>query len=184
MGVCAERQDVVEVVQELKSFNYPLERIVILAKEGDSKKPIGGVEVCDREDIPEDGNHSDHHNIRDAIAGAAAGGVFGGAAGLLAGLTVMAIPGLGQIAFFGAEATLFASSLSSGVVGLAAGSFVGALVSMGIPRQKAQIYDEEVKKGKYLLLIRGSKYDTMRAESILGRMSDSNAEWSFYEDVN
>ncbi|MEC4803930.1 MAG: hypothetical protein SAJ12_16815 [Jaaginema sp. PMC 1079.18] len=182
IGVFAERQDVAVALQELKSFNYPLRRVLVLAKEGDSKKPIAGVKVCDRDDIPEDGDLADHHNIRDAIAGAVAGSVFGSAAGLLAGLTVMAIPGLGQTAFFGIGASVVAGSVSSSLVGFAAGGFVGALVSMGIPRHKAKIYEEEIQKGKYLLLIRGSKYDTIRAESILGRM-ETPATWSFYEDA-
>lgn len=183
VGVFEQRQDVAAVIRELRDYNYPLDRVLVLAKEGDEKKPIAGVEVCDRDDIPDDANRSGRHNIKDAATGAIAGGAFGGVAGLLAGLTSLAIPGIGQVAFLGTEATVLASGLSTGAFGAAAGGFVGALVSLGIPQKQAEVYNEDIKQGKYLLLIRGSKYDTMRAESVLQRMDNAGNNWTLYKDA-
>ncbi|MFP4008646.1 MAG: hypothetical protein ACLFV6_11680 [Spirulinaceae cyanobacterium] len=183
VGVFEQRQDVAAVIQELRNYNYPLDRVMVLAKEGDEKKPIAGMDVCDRDDIPKDANLSGQHNLKDAATSAIAGGAFGGVAGLLAGLTSLAIPGIGPVAFFGAEATALASSLSTGALGVAAGGFVGALASLGIPRKQAKVYNEDIKQGKYLLLICGRQYDTMRAESILKRMDRSGTNWSLYEDA-
>jgi uncharacterized membrane protein len=183
VGVFEQRQDVAAVIQELRDYNYPLDRVMVLAKEGDEKKPIAGVDVCDRDDIPNDANRSGQHNLKDAATSALAGGAFGGVAGLLVGLTTLAIPGIGPVAFLGTEATALASSLSTGAFGAAAGGFVGALASLGIPQKQAEVYNEDIKQGKYLLLIRGSKYDTMRAESVLQRLNRSGTNWSLYEDA-
>jgi hypothetical protein len=182
IGIFENRQDVFIAIKELRAYNYPLDRVLIVTKDDRDESSIAGIEVCDREEISDRADGIRDLNLKDAATGAVAGGAFGGVAGLLIGLTTLAIPGVGPVTILGTQATALASTLSSGAIGAAAGGFVGSLVSLGIPQKNAEIYNEQIKQGKYLLLIQGSKYDIIRAESMLGRIGIKDWQWSTYEN--
>lgn len=82
-------------------------------------------------------------------AGAAAGGILGG---LLAGLAVVGtitIPGIGLLA-----AGPIIAVLSGVGAGAAVGGLAGALTSAGIASADARRYEDEVKKGNIVLVVR------------------------------
>ena len=79
-------------------------------------------------------------------AGAAVGGVVGTIVGVLAAAGTLAIPGVGVI---------LAGPVVAGLAGLgaggAAGGLIGALVGMGIPEDRAKLYEADIKNGGIVL---------------------------------
>lgn len=93
--------------------------------------------------------------------GAAAGGV----AGLLLGLAAVAIPGVGPIIAAGP----IAAALAGAGVGVATGGMLGALVDMGVPGHEAKYYEEAVRGGGTLVIVRSEGEKAEDAQSILDR---------------
>lgn len=78
--------------------------------------------------------------------GAAVGGVVGTIVGVLAAAGTLAIPGIGIV---------LAGPVVAGLAGLgaggAAGGLIGALVGMGIPEDRAKMYESDIKNGGIVL---------------------------------
>jgi uncharacterized membrane protein len=85
-----------------------------------------------------------------AVAGAGGGAVLGGLAGVLLGLGALAIPGVGPIVAAGP----LAAGLTGAGVGAATGGLVGALVSVGVSEDDARHYEEGVRAGGALVIVR------------------------------
>lgn len=80
-----------------------------------------------------------------AAEGAGAGAVAGGGLGaLLAGLAAagIAVPGLPIIAMGTLAAALTGAATGGGI-----GAIIGALIGHGIPKERAEFYDEGVRRG-------------------------------------
>lgn len=84
-----------------------------------------------------------------AVAGAAAG-VGGGALWAL-GIAAGILPAIGPVIAGGLLAAIAASAAAAG----GAGAVVGALVGLGITNEEAAYYDEEFRKGRTILVVRG-----------------------------
>ena len=95
--------------------------------------------------------------------GMAIGNLTGAVSGLLLGTGLVALPGVGQLAL----ASTIAFVLLSGGVCTAAGGLVGAMVGLSLTEKQAQAYDQEIARGKVLLLIEGTVLDLDRARSLL-----------------
>lgn len=84
-----------------------------------------------------------------AMGGALGGTVVGSLAAVVALATTITIPGLGLI---------IAGPLAAGLVGAGAGSIaggiVGALIGAGIPEEHARIYENGIKKGGVVILVK------------------------------
>ncbi len=157
VGVFSHRRDVEHALHELKKVGFDMNRVSVITQDGD-KDDISGAEVRDRV-----GDKSDEG----AKVGAATGGALGGLTGLLVGLGTLAIPGIGPIMLAGAAATTLATTLAGAGIGAVAGSLLGALVGLGIPEERARVYDERVKRGHYLVILDGTDTEIARAEAIL-----------------
>ncbi|MCT7984247.1 general stress protein [Laspinema sp. A4] len=113
-----------------------------------------------------------------AATGAVAGGTVGGFIGLLQALVALSIPGIGPVLAGGTVATILLNTLAGGAIGAATGGLVGALAGLGIPEERAVIYNDRLSQGHYLLIVEGSVYEIERAEEILtGR---GIQEWGIY----
>jgi hypothetical protein len=75
------------------------------------------------------------------------GGVVGGVAGAVAALV---IPGIGPAVAVG----WLAVALGGAALGGVAGSFLGAFTNIGVPRQKAHYYEQELKTGHILISVK------------------------------
>ncbi|BBD67568.1 multi-sensor signal transduction histidine kinase [Nostoc commune NIES-4072] len=157
VGVFSHRRDVEHALHELKKVGFDMNRVSVITQDGD-RDDISGAEVSDRV-----GDKSDDG----ARVGAATGGALGGLTGLLVGLGTLAIPGIGPIMLAGAAATTLATTLAGAGIGAVAGSLLGALVGLGIPEERARVYDERVRRGHYLVIIDGTDTEIARAEAIL-----------------
>ncbi len=114
-----------------------------------------------------------------AATGAVAGGTVGGFIGLLQALAALSIPGIGPVLVGGTVATILMNTLAGGAIGAAAGGLVGALAGLGIPEERAKIYNDRLSQGHYLLIVEGSVHEIEQAEEILtGR---GIQEWGIYQ---
>jgi hypothetical protein len=160
VGVFSNRRDVEAALGELRDSGFSMDRVSVIAQNADRDEQIAGADVRDQV-----GNKSDEG----AAIGAVSGGTIGGIAGLLIGLGTLAIPGIGPIMLAGATATALATTLAGAGIGAVAGSLVGALVGLGIPEERARVYNERVGRGHYLVIIDGTDEEIARAEAILRR---------------
>ncbi|MEH2316108.1 general stress protein [Nostoc sp.] len=157
VGVFSNRRDAENALHELKKVGFDMNRVSVITQDGD-KDDIAGAEVRDRV-----GDKSDEG----AKVGAVTGTALGGLTGLLVGLGTLAIPGIGPIMLAGAAATTLATTLTGAGIGAVAGSLLGALVGLGIPEERARVYDERVRRGHYLVILDGTDTEIARAQAIL-----------------
>lgn len=156
VGVFKRQEDVEHVIHALKDDGYDMNRVSLLARN------VSDVEGAD-ELNEEHGNEA----REGAGIGATTGTVLGGVTGFLIGVGLLAIPGVGPVLAAGAEIGALGSTLAGAGIGAAAGGIVGALVGLGIPEERAKVYENRVKAGDYLLIVSGNDNETRRAESIL-----------------
>ncbi|MEH1846776.1 MAG: histidine kinase [Nostoc sp.] len=157
VGVFSNRRDVEHALHELKNTGFDMDKVSVITQDGD-KDDIAGADVRDRV-----GDKSDEG----AKVGAVTGTALGGLTGLLVGLGTLAIPGIGPIMLAGAAATTLATTLTGAGIGAVAGSLLGALIGLGIPEERARVYDERVRRGHYLVILDGTDAEILRAEAIL-----------------
>ena len=154
-GLFYSRDEAEAAVRALRDANYDMDRVSVIARDADQ---IGGHDTTEKV-----GNKADDG----AAAGALTGGTLGGITGLLVGLGALAIPGIGPILLAGAEATAIATTLAGAGIGAAAGGLIGALIGLGIPEEKARVYNDRVKGGSFLVIVNGTAAEIARAKGIM-----------------
>ncbi len=172
VGVFSNRRDVEHALHELKNVGFDMNRVSVITRDGE-RDDIAGAEVRDRV-----GDKSDEG----AAVGAVSGGALGGLTGLLVGLGTLAIPGIGPIMLAGAAATTLATTIAGAGIGAVAGSLLGALIGLGIPEERARVYDERVKRGQYLVILDGTDAEIAAAEAILRQRGIE--EFGIYDHPN
>jgi hypothetical protein len=158
VGVFANRRDAEAALHELKKSGFDMNRVSVVVQDADGDKNIAGAEVRERV-----GDKSDEG----ATVGAVSGGTLGGLTGLLVGLGTLAIPGIGPIMLAGATATALATTLAGAGIGALAGSLLGGLIGLGIPEERARVYNDRVQRGQYLVILDGTDAEIAEAEKIL-----------------
>lgn len=87
------------------------------------------------------------------------GGAIGGVAGLVLGAGALAIPGIGPIIALG--------PLAAALGGAATGGIAGALFDYGIPREQSDFYENKIKEGNTVIIIKAAEDKTDSIASIL-----------------
>lgn len=169
VGVFRTRAAAERAIDDIKAAGIDMERVSVVAKDADE---VSGVETGLDRDKENVGNHADDG----ATTGALTGGAIGGIGGLLVGLGALAIPGIGPILLAGAEATAIATTLAGGAIGAAAGGLLGALIGLGIPEERARVYNDRVVAGHYLVMVNSRGGDVDRAEIILRKHNAEEVE--------
>lgn len=169
IGVFETRSAAEEALHELKRSGFDMDNVSVIAR--DSQGAVADVDVREKAV----GNKADEG----AATGAAAGGALGTIGGLLVGLGTLAIPGIGPILLAGAGATALATTLAGTAIGAAAGGLVGGLIGLGIPEERARVYNARISRGDYLVMVTGTEASVSMAERILhGR---GIQEWNIYD---
>lgn len=156
VGVFKTREQIEKALQAFKDANYDMNRVSLIAKNLDNVQ--GAEEIIDSEK----GNEASEG----AGIGAVTGTIFGGVTGLLIGLGTLAIPGIGPVLLAG-ELSALATTAAGAGLGALTGGLVGALTGMGIPEEKAKVYEKSVKAGEYLLMVSGTQAQLDQAQSIM-----------------
>ncbi len=115
-------------------------------------------------------------------AGAAGGAATGVVVGALAGLVVASgvLPGLGAIFVAGPLAAALgltgaaATTISGAATGAVAGGLIGVLTGVGVAREDAETYDEHVRAGDILVVVKVS--NEIEAESAKEIFKNHSAE--------
>lgn len=173
VGVFSNRQDAEIALRELRDSNFPMDRVSVITQDSNKRDNIAGAgaDVRDRTE----GNKADEG----ATTGAITGGAVGSLTGLLVGLGTLAIPGIGPIMLAGAAATAIATTLAGGAIGAVTGGLLGALIGLGIPEERARVYNDRISRGHYLIVVEGTDKEISHAQAILSHRGIE--EWGVYD---
>lgn len=158
VGVFTHRRDAEHALHELRDSGFSMDRVSVVVRDADRHDNIAGAQV---------GEHVGNKADDGATVGILSGGALGGLTGLFVGLGTLAIPGIGPIMLAGATATTLATTLAGAGIGAAAGGLLGGLIGLGIPEERARVYNERVERGHYLVIVDGTDADIARAHAIL-----------------
>lgn len=157
VGVFDNPDSARDAIGALKDAGFNAEDIGILMKDKDRARDMAD----------ETGSHAG----QGAVTGAIGGGLLGGLAGWLVGIGSLAIPGVGPFIAAGA----IGSAVAGAGIGAGVGAIGGALVGMGIPKEEAEWYEGEVRKGRTLVTVRADgRYS--EAHSILSNFGAYDIE--------
>lgn len=138
VGVFEEKEQAEKAVRQLQEEGYTEQEISIVAK-GDQQQ--GGRMGADMSE------------------GVAWGGALGGIVGLMAGVGALAIPGLGPL--------VAAGPLAATLSGAATGGLAGGLLDMGIPEDRGNVYENEVRQGRILCTVEVEDGEEEQVEDLL-----------------
>ena len=164
VGLFDSRSEAHSTVQQLVNSGFDREDISLVSQDTDRESNEGkthpGISGSDLS-VPKD-------DTSGALKGAGIGAALGGIGGLLAGIAGLAIPVIGPIVAAGPIAAALTAALGGAGVGAATGGLIGALTDMGVPEHEAKHYQDQVGRGKTLVIVRASDDDSaQRAADIL-----------------
>jgi len=81
------------------------------------------------------------------------GSLFGSTLALLTGVGVLFIPFVGAVAAAGPLGAALLGAASGAILGSAGGGLASALVALGLPEDKAAVYQTRVEAGEFLLVV-------------------------------
>jgi hypothetical protein len=148
VGTFSSRDSAQSCIDELKSEGFTSSNVSIVSRD-DSSGGGGG-------------------NADSGMGGATTGGLIGGAAGLLAGVGALAVPGIGPL--------LAAGPIAATLTGAVGGGLLGGLIDMGIPEDRSEYYEGQVKGGKVLAMVEASSARVDKAAQIMRRHGASDVE--------
>ena len=96
------------------------------------------------------------------------GAFWGGLAGMLFGSALMFVPVVGHVIILGPLAATLFGGLQGAVLAGGTGALVGALTSIGIPKDSVLRYETALKADKFLVVVHGDAQDIRRAHEVLG----------------
>lgn len=143
LGVFKSRDKAEEAVKEIRERGFRDSEINLIAKDDKSGQGKGRGTTMSA----------------DVSRGSAAGTVIGGAAGLLASAGALAIPGIGPI--------VAAGPIAAALSGAVTGGIAGGLIDWGIPEERGRHFEEKVKEGGVLAIIKTGDDKASSAEDIL-----------------
>ena len=150
VGLLDSRSEAHSTVQQLVNSGFDREDISLVSQDTDRESNEGkthpGISGSDLS-IPKDDSSG-------ALKGAGIGAALGGIGGLLAGIAGLAIPVIGPIVAAGPIAAALTAALGGAGVGAATGGLIGALTDMGVPEDEAKRYQDQVGRGKTLVIVR------------------------------
>jgi cation transport regulator ChaB len=139
-AVFKEQEQLDNVVRRLIDRGVSQDHISVMGKNFQSKTRIAG--FISKRDVIFGGLRS----------GAIFGSLFGSFLGLLTGVGVLVIPFIGTVVAGGPLGALLLGAASGAIAGSAGAGLVSALAALGMPEDKATIYQTRVEAGEFLLM--------------------------------
>jgi uncharacterized membrane protein len=147
IGIFQSKREAEQAVNQLRSQGFSNQEINIVSKQDQNQTEYAEDDISD---------------------GALTGGTLGGIGGLLLGAGALAIPGLGPIVAAGP----IAAALSGAVMG----GIAGGLIDWGIPEEVSRRYENSVRQGGILAVIRTSDSSVNQAAAILRQNGAKDVE--------
>ncbi len=147
IGIFSSKREAEQAVGQLRSQGFSDQEINIVSKQDQKQTEYAEDDITD---------------------GALTGGTIGGIGGLLLGAGALAIPGIGPIVAVGP----IAAALSGAVMG----GIAGGLIDWGIPEEVSRRYENSVRQGGILAVIRTTDSSVNQAASILRQNGAKDVE--------
>jgi len=139
-AVFKEQQQVDDAVRRLLDRGVPRDHISVMGRNFQSETRIAGF-ITKRDVI-----------LGGLRTGAIFGSLFGSFLSLLTGVGVLFIPFVGPIVAAGPISALLLGAASGAIAGSAGAGLVSVLTTLGMPEDKATIYQTRLQAGEFLLL--------------------------------
>lgn len=138
--VFKEQKQVDDAIRRLLDRGVPRDHISVMGRNFQSETRIAGF-ITKRDVI-----------LGGLRTGAIFGSLFGSFLSLLTGVGVLFIPFVGQIVAAGPISALLLGAASGAIAGSAGAGLVSVLTTLGMPEDKATIYQTRLQAGEFLLL--------------------------------
>jgi hypothetical protein len=155
-GVFSQRNEAEYALAALRDANFPMKKVSIVTR--DCQRDLAGIETQ---------SSTSHPTDEEAVAGAVTGTILGGITGLIVGLGTLAFPGVGSVLLAGEIISTIGATAAGAGIGAGTGGLLGALLALGMPEEKAQVYSDRISKGDYLVVVDGTEDEILRADYIL-----------------
>jgi cation transport regulator ChaB len=139
-SVFKEQKQVDDVIRRLLDRGVPRDHISVLGRNFQSETRIAG--FITKKDVILGGLRK----------GAIFGSLFGSFLSLLTGVGVLFIPFVGPIVAAGPLSAVLLGAASGAIAGSAGAGLVSALTALGMPEDKATIYQTRLQAGEFLLM--------------------------------
>jgi len=140
-AVLKEEQQVDNVVRRLIDRGVPQDHISLMGQNFESQTRIAG--FISKKDVILGGLRT----------GAVFGSLFGSLLSLFTGMGVLFIPFIGSVVAAGPITSVLLGAASGALAGSAGAGLASALGTLGMPKEKAAIYETRVKAGEFLLMV-------------------------------
>ncbi len=140
-----------EAVKRLQHAGFDMKRISIVAKDYETEEHVVGYL-----------NAGDRAKIFGKF-----GAVWGALVGVLFGSALLFVPVVGHIVVLGPLAATLVEGVAGAAVVGGTSALVGALSSLGIPRNSVLRYETALKANRFLLVVHGTADEIERARELL-----------------
>lgn len=140
-AVLKEEQQVDQVVRRLIDRGVPQDHISLMGQNFESKTRIAG--FISKKDVILGGLRT----------GAVFGSLFGSLLSLFTGMGVLFIPFIGSVVAAGPITSVLLGAASGAIAGSAGAGLASALATLGMPQEKAAVYETRLKAGEFLLMV-------------------------------
>jgi len=165
VGVFEQTADAERAVADLIASGIAREKISLVTPQQQEHVHIPGANV---------------EHVEDMAIGAVGGGLLGGMLGALVGMVAIAIPGIGPVIAAGPLAAALGGAAGATMVlgagaGAVGGGILGALTWAGITHEEALVYEDLIRRGGTLVMVRADGAERERATAILHRDGAADA---------
>ncbi|MDX2211747.1 MAG: ChaB family protein [Oculatellaceae cyanobacterium bins.114] len=149
------REQVDSVIRRLLDQGISRDHISVIGKNFHSETRISG--FLTRKDL--------------ILGGLRQGGIFGSLAGsvlgLLTGVGVLFIPFVGTVVAAGPIGAVLLGAATGAIAGAAGAGLVSAFVALGLPEDKATLYQTHVEAGHFLIMVETSSSRVQEVQTLL-----------------
>lgn len=140
-AIFKEQEQIDKVIRRLLDRNISRDDISVVGKNFHSETKIAG--FITKKDVILGGLKQ----------GAIFGSIFGSALALLTGVGVLFVPFIGTVVAAGPLGAALLGAASGAIAGSAGAGLVSAFVALGIPEDKAAIYQTRIEAGEFLVAV-------------------------------
>ncbi|MGD1852807.1 MAG: ChaB family protein [Leptolyngbyaceae cyanobacterium] len=140
-AVFKEQDQVDQVIRRLIERDVSQDHISVMGRNFQAETRIAG--FITKKDVILGGLRS----------GAAFGSLFGSFLSLLTGVGVLFIPFIGSVVAAGPIGAVLLGATSGALAGSAGGGLISALSTLGMPEEKAAIYQTRLEAGEFLVMV-------------------------------